>query len=220
MKVYFISGLAGDYRMFRSIRLPAPYEIIHLHWIEPYAGESLADYALRMSVSIDAEKPFGLVGLSMGGMITAEIAKHRQPVFRVLLSSIRSARELPWYFRMAGHLRLQHLVPVAIVKKVSYHKRMFTRETPADKALLRDMIRSCDDRFIVWSMNAVLNWKESAFPSPQLHIHGAADAVLPARLTTPTHLLPRAGHLMVLTNAAEINKILERELPRIDRLTA
>jgi hypothetical protein len=35
MNVYFISGLAGDSRVFKHVRLPQGYEMVHLDWINP-----------------------------------------------------------------------------------------------------------------------------------------------------------------------------------------
>ncbi|RYD69520.1 MAG: hypothetical protein EOP53_27030, partial [Sphingobacteriales bacterium] len=65
MKVYFISGLAADCRVFKRIQLPAGFESVYLDWIPPLPNESLQSYAMRMAESIDTNEPFALVGLSM-----------------------------------------------------------------------------------------------------------------------------------------------------------
>jgi hypothetical protein len=47
MKVYFISGLAADSRVFKYIQLSEEHEIVHLDWIQPVADETLSEYAIR-----------------------------------------------------------------------------------------------------------------------------------------------------------------------------
>src|SRR6478752_103643 len=99
MKVYFISGLAADSRVFHHIRLAEEHEMVHLQWIEPVVNETLGSYAERLAEKIDTAEPFALVGLSMGGMIAAEIAQTYKPVSTILISSIPCSLHLPTYFK-------------------------------------------------------------------------------------------------------------------------
>ena len=41
MKVYFVSGLAADKRVFKHIILPVGFETVYLDWITPLKNESL-----------------------------------------------------------------------------------------------------------------------------------------------------------------------------------
>ncbi|WP_315821750.1 hypothetical protein [Paraflavitalea speifideaquila] len=61
-------------------------------------------------------------------------------------------------------------------------------------------------------MQAVLQWKNEEMPTDVLHIHGTRDEVLPARYTKPTHIIPKAGHLLVMTKADDVNSILHNAL--------
>jgi hypothetical protein len=117
MKVYFIPGLAADGRVFHRIRLPQGFEPVFLDWLDPLAGESLRNYAVRLGGCIDTGSPFILVGLSFGGMLASEISRILQPGKVILLSSIPEARHLPAYFRLAGKLKLDEAVPVGAIKK-------------------------------------------------------------------------------------------------------
>ncbi len=67
MKVYFISGLAADKRVFKYISLPTGCEAVHLDWITPQKDDTLPSYALRLASAINRDEPFALVGLSFGG---------------------------------------------------------------------------------------------------------------------------------------------------------
>jgi len=214
MKVYFIAGLAADARVFKHLQLPAHCTAVFLEWIKPLPGETLAAYAIRLAAAIDTREPFGLVGLSMGGMLAMEIARHHPPAITVLISSIPSARQLPFYFKAAGNMGIHKWVPVRLVKSASLIKRVFTLETAEDKEMLRALIRESDDAFIIWAMGAILQWKGDEAPVNYVHIHGSRDAVLPMRYTKPTHVIAGGGHLMVMNRAADINKILQQVFSR------
>lgn len=217
MKIYFISGMAADSRVFRNIKLPTGFEPVYLEWVPYQSHETLEQYALRMSEGIDRSQPFGLLGLSMGGMMVCEIAKVCKPLFTILISSIPLSGQLPFYYRFLGALRLHYIVPVSFFQKVSILKRLFTAETKEEKHILRAMIRSADPGFIKWSMKAILDWRNTEAPDNLIHIHGSRDELLPCRFTQPTYRINKAGHLMVLTRAREINELLERELGKYVR---
>jgi pimeloyl-ACP methyl ester carboxylesterase len=212
LKAYFISGMAADERVFKYVRLPQGYEIVHLTWIEPQQQETLPSYAIRMAERINTNEPFILVGLSFGGMLVTEIAKRYPPVKTILIASIPLSTQLPGYFRIAGALRLHKIVPIALVKTSARLKRFITREKAEDKKLLWEIISSSNPAFIRWSMEAVLHWKNEEMPRDVLHIHGTGDEVLPARYTKPTHIIPKGGHLLVMTRADDVNSILHNAL--------
>ncbi len=212
MKAYLISGLAADSRVFKHIRLPENFDIVHLDWIQPVRNESLRDYSIRMAERVNTDEPFVILGLSMGGMIASEISKLKQPAKTILVSSVPSSKNLPIYFKAAGSLKLYKLVPVAALKWAARTKRFFTTETSEDKELLRKVIQESDNHFIKWAVEAILKWNLQELPSNFIHIHGSKDEVLPIRFTRPTHIVKGAGHMMVMTNAKEINQILSAEL--------
>jgi pimeloyl-ACP methyl ester carboxylesterase len=212
MKVYFISGLAADSRVFKYIQLPVHCEAVYLDWIDPLKNESLRDYALRLAEKIDVNEPFAIAGLSMGGMIASEISRKLNASVTILISSIPVSTHLPGYFKVAGLLRLQKAVPVSLVKSAAVIKRLFTAETNEDKMMMRQIIKESDDDFIRWAMDAVLKWENENPPLSYIHIHGTGDEVLPIRYTKPTHIIPKAGHLMIMTHAKQVNQVLDQVL--------
>jgi pimeloyl-ACP methyl ester carboxylesterase len=210
MKVYFISGLAADSRIFKNIRLPDGWEIEHLDWIPPLDDEPLEAYALRLAERIDRSRPFALLGMSMGGMIAAILARHFAPVLTVIISSVPAPRFLPPYFRWGKKLGLHKIVPMRMIKSLSLIKRLFSAETNEDKMILRQVIKDSDPRFIRWAMGAILSWDTEEPPASYIQLHGSRDEVLPARYVKPDYLIKGAGHIMILNRATEINAILER----------
>jgi len=212
MKVYFISGLAADKRVFKYISLPPDCEAVHLDWITPQKDDTLPSYALRLASKINREEPFALVGLSFGGMLATEIAKQFNPAVTVLISSVPVAKQLPGYFRLAGKIRLHKIVPVSLLKTSAATKRFFTRESNADKKLLREIINESDAGLIRWSINAILNWQNETIPQPVWHIHGTRDEILPVKFTQPTLTIPKQGHMLVMTCPQAVNEFLAKAL--------
>ncbi len=215
MKVYFISGLGADCRIFTHIRLPEGFEKVDLNWISPKKDESLSDYSMRMSENINTSEKFVLIGLSMGGMIASEIAGKYSPAATILVSSVPSSSELPKMYKAMNSLQLHRLLPISVIKSATILKRLFTAERKEDKSLLRRIIRDTDPQFIRWGLNAIPQWKYTSDQSGFCHIHGGKDAILPIKYTKPTHTIASGTHMLILTNAEEVNKILEETLLQI-----
>ncbi len=215
MKVYFISGLAADCRVFKYVELPQGFQKCFIDWIEPLVNESLQAYSLRLAAAIDTSEPFALVGLSMGGMIATEIAKVYPPKACILLCSVPTHLHMPTYYKWAYMLKLHRLVPIGLLKKASMFKRGFTPDSAADKALLKAVIKDSDPAFIRWAMWAILSWQNETIPASLWHVHGTKDEILPIRYTKPTHIIEGGNHLMIMSKAAELNKFLATALDKL-----
>jgi pimeloyl-ACP methyl ester carboxylesterase len=190
--------------------------MVHLDWISPKKNESLKEYALRLADKIDASKPFALVGLSLGGMIAAEIAKKYKPEACILLCSVPTHKHLPIHFKWAYFLRIHKLLPVPVVKKVSMLNRGLTDDNKDDQQILRQVIKDSDPAFISWAIHAALSWKNEVIPPSLWHIHGAKDRLFPIRFTNPTHRVPEGNHMMIMSKAAEMNNFLKEVLEKIN----
>lgn len=208
--IYFISGLGADRRAFKKLAFPADFELIHLDWIPPLPHESLENYAGRLSLNIDTSIPFYLIGLSFGGMLSTEIARKLNPVHTFLISSTPTFKELPWYYKMAGYVRLQKLVPVGILKHSnSVGLKFLGAKTKDETILLQQLVADSDPHFMKWALTCILTWKNTERPSNTTHIHGTSDNILPIRFTSnPDVIIAGGGHFMVYANAEEITKVI------------
>ncbi|HVS97817.1 MAG TPA: alpha/beta hydrolase [Puia sp.] len=215
MKIYFIPGMGADHRVFTYVRLPEGYEPFYIQWIDPLRRESLGDYAARLLQQIDTTQPFVLAGVSMGGMLCVEIAKLVRPVCTVLISSVPVSAHLPKMYRLAGKLGLDRLVPAALLKFAAIVKHSLLMYPHRDRRLMRQIIRDTDDRFLYWSLRTILEWKNEWVPQPLYHIHGKRDEVLPCRLTTPTHVVKKGGHMIVVSRPETVNAFLGEVLPTL-----
>ena len=219
MKVYFIPGIGADSRIFKHIRLPEGYEACYIDWIRPDKNETLVDYAFRLTQQMDADGPLVLVGVSLGGIMATEIAKHIRPVCTILISSIALSAQLPTLYRWLGPLHLDRIIPVKVVKIGALIAHTLTIRHAANRRLMRQIDWAGDVVFTRWALRAVLNWRNETVPQPLFHLHGTYDVIFPIRCTTPTHVLPKGGHFFLVTRPEAVNQFLREVLPPVPAKT-
>jgi pimeloyl-ACP methyl ester carboxylesterase len=209
MNIYFIPGLGADKKIFRSIRVPQGNKAYYIEWIKPLKNETLQSYSYRLAEQMDTSQPYVIVGLSFGGMLATEIV-NRYPLGKmIILSSVPSSGDLPFYYRIAGKINMQKVIPISLMKSAALMKRLFTAETAEQKAYLRMAIREVDTSFIRWALDAIVKWRGKVANADYVHIHGSRDAILPIRFCKPTHILKGGGHLVILTRNNEISEIIK-----------
>ena len=108
--VYCMPGMAASPKIFEFISLPKPFRIHLLSWIPPDKEESLSSYAKRMCERITSENPI-LLGVSFGGVLVQEIAKHIPVQKVIIVSSIKTNEELPLPMKMARTTNAHKLLP-------------------------------------------------------------------------------------------------------------
>jgi pimeloyl-ACP methyl ester carboxylesterase len=211
--IYLISGLGADERVFSRLAFPAGYETHFLPWIQPLtANEPIGDYAARMARRITHPNPV-MLGLSFGGMMSVEIARQIPVEKVILLSSVKRRQELPPYYNRIALRLLQRLPDSVLFQKRQYIVRLFMQSrSEEERALLRDYMTKKDFSYMRWALAAILQWRNEWVPDACVHIHGSSDRPFPRRYVQPTHTIVNGGHFMVMNRAAEISRILEREL--------
>jgi hypothetical protein len=216
MNVYFISGLGADERAFYKIRIPDRFQTHYLDWIDHYDGESFGDYACRFAERINTAQPFCLVGLSFGGMLAIEISRIVVPEKIILVSSITTCYEMPWYMRIARALHLDKVVPAGLLNKVyPFTDWFFGTLTKDEKALIRDIIQKAKPAFLRWAIAQIIHWKNTKRPVHLVHIHGAADRVFPFRYVHADIPIPLGGHFMIYHESASVSHALTQALEDI-----
>ncbi|MFY0254456.1 alpha/beta fold hydrolase [Chitinophaga sp. 30R24] len=214
--LYLISGLGADERIFNNLRFPPDYQVHYLQWITPLPDETISHYASRMAAGIAADGPVVLLGVSFGGIMSIEIAKHIPVAKNILLSSIKHTTEKPPYYKWVKRLRLHHLPDQLLYQRRSTIVRKFLNiESAAERTLVDEYLAKRDYSYTRWAVNAILHWENEQVPEGLVHIHGANDWPFPVKYLRPTHLIPNAGHFMVLNRAEEVNRILEEALTAV-----
>ena len=203
-------------------RLLAPQRALHAdievpRWITPlHEDEPLASYAKRFAATLDTFRPFHLGGISFGGMLAQEVARHVNAERLFLLSTCTSRHGIPHGLRLAGDFILPCLVtPILNPLKAlpSRIRSLGPSHLLACNRLVQEMVRDCPAEVVRWSLKALLGWDGHHDPLPPVvHVKGERDALLPPYLCRPTHVVRGAGHLMSMTHAPEVNAILAEYL--------
>ena len=209
--IYIFSGLATDERIFQKFSLPG-HHVKFIKWITPLKGEKIDDYAKRLSAQIHDSEPI-LIGLSFGGMIAIETAKFYPSEKVILISSAKSRAEVPFYYRMAGILGLDKIMPSAFFKKADFMIYwFFGAKTIEEKKLLRSIMRDADIRLLRWSVHQVINWKSTSRSANLFHIHGTADRIFPYCLVKAGKPVLHGTHFMIYDRAGEIEDFILQEI--------
>ncbi|TDS12309.1 alpha/beta hydrolase [Sphingobacterium paludis] len=210
-KIYIFSGLGADERAFQNIDFSG-LDIQHVKWLTPNNEESIRAYAKRLATQIIEKEPI-LIGLSFGGIMALEVAKHIAVKRIILLSSAKKKDEIPIYFRLAGKIRLHFLLPTALLKKANcVNFWLFGTSTLADKKLLKDILSDTDVTFLRWALQQIVRWDNESTPCPIAQLHGTKDRILPIRFVNDADLIDAGGHFMVLNRAKEVSVFIRKHL--------
>ncbi len=213
MTIYFISGLGADRRMFKKLTLPAHLKIKYIDWIPQLKNESLTNYAHRLLLQIDTSEPFQLVGLSFGGIIAIEISKIIKPEQTIIISSVSTRGQIPWYYKFAEQLKLQLLLPGSFLKFSNSITFWFLgAKAVGQRELLKQILIDTDGNFLKWAIGKIARWDNKIKIKNLYHIHGTADKILPIKFIEPDQIISGGGHLMVYDRFEEISHILTERI--------
>lgn len=209
MEVYLISGLGADRRVFEKIDLPE-HTLIHVDWIKPNNNESLANYARRLLPQLQSNRPV-LVGVSFGGLVAIEIARHIDTHKVILISSARTFRAIPLLYRLAGSLGIHRIIPSFLLKQVNaFLFYFFGIKREKDKDLFQRIMKDTDDFFLRWAIDQIVKWRGD-FELMNVHtIHGSKDRILPMKRCD--YVIEGGGHFMIVDRADEITTALRKIL--------
>ena len=210
MKLYAISGLGADKRVYQYLKLK--HELIHLDWITPKKNERISDYAKRLSKPIDTSKPFGLIGLSFGGIVATEIAKQLNPKVTVLISSAETKNELRTLYRIFGKILLIKLVPLFcfnMPRKIAYY--LFGAQ---NKKLLKAILDDADMYFTKWAVSQLIIWENTIRLKHVIKINGEVDKLIPLKNHKNTITIKNGEHFMIVDKAKEVSDLINSNLDK------
>jgi pimeloyl-ACP methyl ester carboxylesterase len=210
--IILVPGLNGDARVFGPQAAAFPSLTI-ARWLEPGKSESLATYGERMARAVYPGRPCVVGGVSFGGTVAMEMARHLQARACVLIASTRDVDGLPAAVRLLRPLAAV-VPPTALTLAIRcgaattasaaprFHRRI-ARLSPAEFAFRR------------WAFQALLTWRVREVPRcPVVQIHGRQDATFAASRTKANVIVPHAGHLLTLTHAEHVNSFIRSALRR------
>jgi esterase/lipase len=212
LKIYGISGLGADKRVFKFLKLDS--ELIPIDWIEPLKNESIINYSKRLSTKIDQNEKVCLIGVSFGGLVATEISKLINPALTILISSAETKKELPFIYGVFGKTKLVKLIPATLFDPPRWVANFLfgTKQTKLLNAILKDT----DLKFAKWAINALISWKNEETLKNVIKIHGTKDKLIPLKSRKNVKLVKDGEHFMIVDKAQEISDIINIEIRKRD----
>jgi pimeloyl-ACP methyl ester carboxylesterase len=211
-RVYLIAGLGADTRVYNNIDLQ-DHEVIPVNWIEPDSQDTLITYSQRLIYQYDIKPNSILIGNSLGGIISVEIAKFMPIEKVILISSIKTSDEAPGYFKFFRNFPVQKIIPGKLFTSMGgLVKPMFGHMSEEDAWLFNDMLKHTSPVFAKWAMGAILYWKNDVIPPNVHHIIGDKDLVFDYKKIKNATIIKGGTHIMIFDKAKEINKLLKQIL--------
>ncbi len=205
MKVYGISGLGADERVYQELNKFLSTPITPLAWLQPKPKEPFKEYLFRFKEQIDTSEDFILVGVSFGGMVAVELNKYLAPKKTIIISSNATKQELPKAFRAFRYINIIPFLPNRFLKPPAFFAHwLFGIKSKKHKKLLGKIIEDTDVVFLKWAINQIISWKNTDVPANLIRIHGTKDRLLKPNPQAKTMIIEGGGHFMVIENAEKI----------------
>ncbi|WP_395654738.1 alpha/beta hydrolase [Flavobacterium sp.] len=208
--VYFMPGLAASPTIFENIKLPEDqFEMHFLEWFLPNDKESIESYALRMAEKIQDENPV-LVGVSFGGVLVQEIAKHIKTQKVIIISSVKSNTEFPSRFKVAKTTKAYKLIPTQLLADIEkLVKYAFGDNIVSKRIKLYEKYLSVRDKqYLDWAIETILCWNQKKGNESVIHIHGDADEVFPIKNIENCIVIKGGTHIMIINKFKWFNENL------------
>jgi pimeloyl-ACP methyl ester carboxylesterase len=214
IKIYRFPGMGTDCRLYSEISPVDGYTFIDMEWEYIPGIRTLREYAEALSVKIDTSEPFVLMGVSMGGMLCSELTDMLSPLKTLVISSAKHSAEISPYLKKLKHLPFEKIItPFSVKKSITALPMVLGRIDAVHLSVLHDMVLQSDVRFLQFAARAICHWEKSDFNTGKIsHIHGSADKVLPVKYIRSAEIIAGGSHLMVWTNACQINAWIKENL--------
>ncbi len=202
-------GMSANPLIFKRIKFSdEKYEIHFLKWAKPVLNESIENYSKRLLDFIKHKNPI-LIGVSFGGLIVQEISKLIDVEKVIIISSIKSNRELPLYMKSAKFLKLYNYFPLKLFDDVfNISKSLKINKIYKKLDLIDKYLSVRDENYLKWAIREILNWKQEKPLLEVIHIHGDKDLTFPISLIKDCIIVPGATHALILTKYRWLNKNL------------
>ncbi|SFS77274.1 alpha/beta hydrolase family protein [Lutibacter maritimus] len=208
--IYFVPGLAASSKIFEYLQFPEDkFELHFFEWLLPISeNEPLEAYALRMAQLVKEKNPV-LVGVSFGGIIVQEMSKHLHPKKVILISSIKSNKELPKRLKIIQKTKIYKLFPAHAIKNIEgFFKYAFGDYAKKRVKIYKEYLSVRDETYLKWAIYNVLHWNQKKPIENLIHIHGIDDEIFPIKHIKNCITINKGTHIMILQKAKKISEII------------
>ena len=207
--LYLIPGTGADHRFFSRLQLDVNTQVIK--WTEWGNAQTIREYAEVLSLQINTEEPFGILGVSFGGMLAVEMSKFLDPEKLILISSAKSYKELPIIVRISRRVGVHYLITPWLIKIIPFAGKIFG-VSKKDKRFFDKMIDETPKGHLKKTIRSILHWKNTVIPSEVIHIHGSQDKVIPIKKIQRPTAIEGGGHFMLYNMADQVGEIINEYL--------
>ena len=208
--IYAFPRQGSDKRIFDSLTIDSSYTIQVIEYGAPARHQSMASFAKQLSIQIDTSRPFILLGVSLGGMICAELAEIITPEKTILISSAKNRQELPLRYKFQKALPVYKLFPGSVLLAgAKFLQPIVEPDRNTNKTTFKSMLAAKQPTYMRRTIDLIINWNRKQNTSHIYRIHGTKDHTLPIRkIKSPNFLVDNGSHMMTLTKAKEVSQIV------------
>ena len=199
MRLYCVSGLGADERVFQFLKLNV--EIVPIHWIGIKVDESIQSYTKRLTPQIDQTEPFGILGVSFGGLIAVELSKILSPICTIVISSVINKNEIPFFYKLIGRMKMVNILPTFMFKAPMFIMNYVFGAK--NKILLKSILDDTNYKFTKWALNEVFNWQNVNEVQNLLKINGENDKLF--KPSIDSKVIEKGSHFMIVDQADKVS---------------
>jgi len=173
----------------------------------------MAEYAQELMPQIENEGKYFFVGVSLGGMLSVELADTLNPSKTIIISSAQNRSELPSRYRFMRNFRLYNAISAKRYKKSSIRTQKIVEPDRANDAeLFSAMLNRKDSLFLKRATHMIVQWSRKQTPENVVNIHGDNDHTIPIKNVTAAYTIEGGSHMMAHTRSEEVFSIVQKEL--------
>ena len=208
--IYLMPGMGANPKIFEFLDLPNQFQVKFLSWIPQRNNETLDHYSKRMSERVKHKNPV-LIGVSFGGVLVQEMAKHIDCKKIIIISSVKSNRELPKRMKLAKLTNAHKLLPTKWITNIeTFAAFVFGKGMQLRIENYQRYLSERDPEYLNWAIDRLVNWNR-CIPIPGIiHIHGAQDSVFPLKNIQDPFIKILGDHAIILTKSDWFNKNLPK----------
>jgi pimeloyl-ACP methyl ester carboxylesterase len=215
MNVYLFPGQGSDYRIFGNLNIGEGFNISYINYPVPDKNMNMQDYARLLAQQIDTNRPFILIGVSLGGMLCSELCNFLHPEKVILISSAKCRAELPARYKFMKYLPVNKIIPAGMLKAGAFVAQpLFERDRNKEKDTFKAMLHAKNSRFLKRTISMIVNWEQVVYSEKIIHIHGNKDHTLPLKRIKADYLVENGSHMMALTRGDELGKLIQQILSK------
>jgi esterase/lipase len=197
--IYCFPGQGSDFRLFDSIRVDtALFQLAFVEYGTPEKWMNMKDFAYSLISEIDTLNPYVLLGVSLGGMICAELNEKINPQKTIIISSAKNKNELPARYRFQKKIPLYKLFPKSfLLAGAKILQPIVEPDRNKNKETFKNMLNKKNSTYMKRTINMIITWDKDVNTKKIVHIHGDKDHTLPLRnIQNADFVVKNGSHMM------------------------